>query len=190
MADTSDRFGARTGGLAGYWLLERRPHGDRRGWFERLYCGQELQAWGHPGVLAQVNRSCTRTAGTIRGLHGQRPPWAEWKVVTCLRGAAMDVVADLRPDSATYLQHRMVRLVADEPCSVLVPPGCVHGFQSLEAECEMLYLHSHPYAPAAEFGLRWDDPALAIDWPLPCASVSDRDTALPYLTAGASGATG
>lgn len=180
-------FCARAGGLAGYWVLDRYPQSDRRGWFERLYCGQELRSLGHPGVLAQVNRSRTSAVGTIRGLHGQRPPWAEWKLVTCLRGAVMDVVADLRPGSDTYLQYRSVQLAADDPSSVLVPPGCVHGFQTLEAECEMLYLHSHPHVPAAEFGVRWDDPALAIEWPLPCALLSQRDSTFPNFAEGAGG---
>lgn len=173
--------------MAGYWLMERKPFADPRGWFERLYCAHELRACGHPGLLAQVNRSRTLKAGTIRGLHGQRPPWAEWKVVTCLRGAVLDVVADLRPDSTTFLQHRQLRLTADSWLSVVVPPGCVHGFQALEPECEMLYLHSQCHVPGAEFGVRWDDPMLAIDWPLRCSSLSDRDASLAYLAGNFAG---
>lgn len=175
------RFHPCTTQLAGLWSLERQPISDDRGFFERLFCADELRAWGHPGVIAQANRSLTRRVGAVRGMHFQHPPHSEWKLITCLRGRVYDVLVDLRRDSATFLQHHAVELAGETNRSLLVPPGCAHGFQTLTVDCEMLYLHSHPFVSASEGGVRADDPRLAIAWPLPCAERSARDAMHPLL---------
>lgn len=169
------RFRATATPLAGLWLLERLPIGDDRGFFERLYDAEELRACGHPGVIVQVNRSLTRRRGAVRGLHFQHPPHGEWKVITCLRGRVHDVVVDLRRGSPTFRRHHAVELADDASRTLVVPPGCAHGFQTLSEDCELLYLHSHPQVPAAEGGVRSDDPGLAITWPLAIAERSERD---------------
>lgn len=179
----SARFHAAATPISGLWVLERHPVVDERGLFERLFCAEELRAWGHPGVVAQANRSVTRQVGAVRGLHVQLPPHGEWKVITCLRGAVHDVVVDLRRDSPTFLRWHAVALADEASRSLLVPPGCAHGFQVLRADAEMHYLHSQPYAPAAETGVRCDDPRLALVWPLPIAGLSPRDAAHPLLPA-------
>lgn len=169
--------------LAGLWLLERQPMGDDRGLFERLFCAEELRTWGHPGVVAQANRSLTRRCGAVRGLHFQHPPHGEWKLITCLRGRVHDVIVDVRHGSATFLQHYATTLAGDAPSSLLVPPGCAHGFQTLSDDCEMLYFHSHSFIAAAEGGIRVDDPRLAISWPLAFTDRSTRDANHPLLPA-------
>jgi dTDP-4-dehydrorhamnose 3,5-epimerase len=177
------RFTSEPTPIPGLWLLSRHPLADQRGLFERLYCAEELRAWGHPGVVAQANRSVTRRAGTVRGMHLQLPPVGDWKVIACLRGAVHDVVVDLRKGSPTFLRWHAVQLTEQSPCSLLVPPGCAHGFQVLHSEAEMHYLHSHPYVPDSEAGVRADDPRLAIVWPLPISERSPRDAAHPLLAA-------
>jgi dTDP-4-dehydrorhamnose 3,5-epimerase len=179
----SGRFLAEATPIAGLWVLERQPIIDDRGLFERLFCADELRAWGHPGTVAQANRSLTRRMGTVRGMHVQHPPAGEWKVIACLRGAVHDVVVDLRQGSPTFLRWHAVELAETSRRSLLVPPGCAHGFQVLRAEAEMHYFHSHPYAPGSDRGVRADDPRLAITWPLPIAERSPRDAGHPLLTA-------
>ena len=180
-------FAAQATALAGVWQLDRQPRADARGWFERLFCADELRAYGHPGVVAQANRSFTRACGAVRGLHFQHPPHGEWKVLTCLRGRVLDVIADLRQGSATFLRHVAIELDGASQRMLLVPPGCAHGFQTLTSDCEMLYFHSHPYVSAAEGGVRTDDPRLGISWPLPIAERSPRDAAHPLITADFAG---
>lgn len=181
------RFAAVPTPIPGLLVLERQPLADARGTFERLWCADELRALGHPGVIAQANRSLTRRRGTVRGLHFQRPPHAEWKLIACLRGRVHDVVVDLRRGSPAFLRWHALELADDAPRSLLVPPGCAHGFQALSDDCEMLYLHNVPFAPDADAGLRADDPRLAIAWPLPLAERSPRDAGHPLLTDGFAG---
>lgn len=181
------RFHASTTSLAGVWILERQPLSDDRGFFERLFCADELRAWGHPGVIAQANRSMTRRCGAVRGMHFQHPPHGEWKLITCLHGRVHDVIVDLRQGSSTLLQRFSVELSGDANRSILVPSGCAHGFQTLTTDCEMLYFHSHPFTPSADGGIRVDDPRLAIPWPLPFTERSARDTQHPLLPADYSG---
>lgn len=175
--------------IPGLLLLHRQPRSDERGIFERLYCADELASFGHPGHIAQANRSITRDVGMVRGLHYQAPPHADWKVIACLRGEVCDVVVDLRRDSPAFLRWHAVRLAGDIPLSLLVPPGCAHGFQVLRGEAELHYLHSLPYHPASDAGLRADDPRLAIAWPLPISGRSPRDAGLPLIGDGFAGVT-
>jgi dTDP-4-dehydrorhamnose 3,5-epimerase len=183
----SSRFRIEATPIAGLVLVHRQPLADGRGFFERLFCPEELAASGFPGVVAQINRSSTGQAGTVRGLHFQHPPFAEWKHITCLEGSVHDVVVDLRRDSPTFLAAQAVTLSRAGRLSLVVPPGCAHGFQVLEGPAELLYVHSQRYAPEAEAGVRADDPRLGIAWPLPIVGRSPRDAAHPLLAADFAG---
>ncbi len=173
--------------LSGLVRVRRQPLADARGVFERLFCAEELAACGWTQPIAQINHSLTRQAGSVRGLHYQRPPHAEMKLVTCLRGAVWDVAVDLRAGSPTFLHWHAERLDADNASALLIPQGFAHGFQALTPAAELLYCHSHPYTPAAEAGLHPQDARLAIAWPLPVAELSPRDAGHARLTDGFEG---
>ena len=160
-------------------VAESQPISDQRGSFMRLFCAKELAELLGGRTIAQINHSLTRRAGTVRGLHFQKPPYAEMKLVRCLKGRVWDVAVDLRPESATRLQWHGEELGADNGRMMIIPEGFAHGFQSLEDNSELLYLHTHAYTPAAEGGLRYNAPRLAIGWPLVPAGMSARDLALP-----------
>lgn len=161
--------------LAGLLLVTRRQRSDSRGYFSRFFCAKEMAELGWCQPVAQVNHSLTREIGTVRGLHFQHPPHAEDKYVSCLRGAVFDVAVDLRQDSPTFLRWYGTTLSADNGCSLLIPKGFAHGFQTLSSDSELIYMTSHPYTPEAEAGLHVSDPRLAITWPLPIGVISDRD---------------
>jgi dTDP-4-dehydrorhamnose 3,5-epimerase len=170
--------------IAGIVAIERLPLGDARGFLERLFCADDLAAAGWTGAIAQINHTFTAEQGTVRGMHYQRAPHAETKLVSCLQGAVWDVAVDLRPGSPTYLQWHAEELSAANHRSLLIPPGCAHGFQTLTADVQMLYCHSQAYAPHSEGGLHPQDPRLAIPWPLPVHGLSPRDASHPYLVEG------
>jgi dTDP-4-dehydrorhamnose 3,5-epimerase len=162
-------------------VVEAEPARDERGSFARTYCRDEFAGHGIDFVPVQISRSTNRRKGTLRGLHFQAPPQEEAKLVSCTRGAAFDVAVDLRAGSPTYGRWTGIELT-EEGRSVYIPPGCAHGFQTLEDDTELLYLISVPYEPSLQRGIRWDDPRLAIDWPDPELRVlSPRDEQLPYL---------
>ncbi len=165
--------------LAGAALVRTEPHGDERGHFARLFCQEELRELNGARPIQQVNVSFTRQRGSIRGLHLQYPPKAEDKAIRCLRGRVFDVMVDLRRESPTFGRWHGVELTAQSMDMVYIPRGFAHGFQTLEPDCELLYLHTEFYSPAHEGGFRYDTPNLAIAWPLPVAEVSARDLALP-----------
>jgi dTDP-4-dehydrorhamnose 3,5-epimerase len=175
------RFTLRRQALEGLVVLQRQKMSDPRGFLSRIFCAQELAAAGWSQPIAQINHSRTEQRGTVRGLHFQRPPFAEMKLVSCVRGAVFDVAVDLRPDSATYLQWHGEILSADNQTALLIPPGFAHGFQALEEGCELLYCHSNFYHPASEDGLNALDSTLSIAWPLEPPQRSERDTQLPSL---------
>ncbi|MHA7816747.1 MAG: dTDP-4-dehydrorhamnose 3,5-epimerase family protein [Pseudohaliea sp.] len=175
------RFSIHPTPLAGLKVIQRKPLGDARGYLERLFCPQELGAVFGERRIMQINRTLTARAGVVRGLHFQYPPHAELKLVTCLRGEVFDVAVDLRSDSPTFLCWHAERLSEDNHRTFSIPEGFAHGFQTLTADCELLYLHSAGYVPEAEAGLDALDPSLAIDWPLPIAERSARDQAHPPL---------
>lgn len=177
----SDRFGFSATGLAGVMRIERRPRADARGWLERLYCCEELEPLLGGRRIRQVNRSLTRLRGTLRGLHLQRPPHAEAKIVVCLRGAVFDVAVDLRAGSPTFRRWHGERLSAEGATMLLVPEGCAHGFQTLADDCELLYLHTAAYAPESEIVIDPFDARLAVDWPEAVAELSERDAAASPL---------
>ena len=167
--------------LAGLYSLQHRVYEDGRGRFARLFCEGTLAAFGQVFHVRQINHSRTAGKGTVRGLHYQRPPQAEAKLICCLRGAVWDVAVDIRRGSPTFLHWHAERLEAGDGRSLLLPPGFAHGFQTLTEEAELLYLHSADYAPEHEDGLAAGDPLLAIDWPLPIGNLSARDAVHPWL---------
>jgi dTDP-4-dehydrorhamnose 3,5-epimerase len=161
--------------LAGVVCIERQRLADERGAFSRLFCAQELASAGWTKPIAQINHTHTAQCGTVRGMHFQRPPHAEMKWVSCLRGEVWDVAVDLRVGSPTYLQWHGERLSAANHRSLLIPEGFAHGFQTLTDDVEMLYCHSMPYAAEADAGLNPLDPRLGLAWPLPVSVISDKD---------------
>lgn len=175
------RFTITETGIEGLRLVRRQRLGDERGFLSRLFCAEELAPAGWRKPVAQINHTWTQARGTVRGMHFQHPPHAEMKLVTCLRGAVWDVGLDLRAGSATFLQWRAVELSADNGNALLIPEGLAHGFQALTDDCELLYLHTEPYAAQAEDGLSATDPALGIEWPLPIALQSERDRHHPGI---------
>jgi len=168
--------------LAGLIVLERAPVGDQRGFFERVFCTEELQMLLTGKNVVQINHTLTAKRGTVRGLHFQHPPHAETKFVTCLRGEVFDVAVDLRQGSPTFLHWYAAILRADNFKTMVIPEGFAHGFQTLSDDCEMLYLHTAAYQPAAEDGVHPQDPMLAIDWPEQFIEMSLRDTNRAFLT--------
>lgn len=168
--------------LAGAKRIEMEPKGDARGFFARSFCSREFGDAGLATHFVQMNTSLTRQVGTIRGLHFQRPPAAEVKMVRCLVGAVFDVIVDLRAGSPTYGRWCAETLTAENRRMIYIPAGFAHGFQTLLPETELLYLHDTHYAPGHEGGLFYADKSVAIDWPLPAAGLSERDAALPPLS--------
>ena len=167
--------------LPGALLIELEPHTDTRGFFARSFCRNEMTSHGLSGVVAQCNTAFTHRAGTVRGLHYQIAPAAEAKLVRCIRGAIYDVIADLRPESPTYLEHLGVELTAENRRQLFVPEGFAHGYQTLTDNVEVIYLVSELHAPDCEAGLRHDDPVLQLRWPLPVTLISAKDCNWPLL---------
>jgi dTDP-4-dehydrorhamnose 3,5-epimerase len=187
MANRACGDGARQGGglivlsdlgLNGAYVIVPERHVDERGAFARMYCRREYADHGIAFEPVQVSVSTNTRRGTVRGLHFQAPPRAEGKVVACVRGAVLDIAADLRTDSPTYGRWASVELTADGH-AVYVPPGCAHGFQTLEDDTELLYLLSEFYDPSLQYGVRWDDPGLGIEWPEQPTVISQRDRSFP-----------
>lgn len=173
--------------IAGVFEAVSEPRADHRGAFARLFCARELEAAHGGRPIVQINHSLTRKVGAIRGLHFQHPPKAEAKWVRCLRGRVFDVAVDLRRGSPTFLRWTAVTLEPSRMNAIFIPEGCAHGFQALEPDSELLYLHSEFYAPEAEGAVRWDDPRVAVDWPLPATDLSERDRNHPLLDASFGG---
>jgi len=167
--------------LPGVWVIEPERLGDERGFFARTWCRREFEARGLNPDAVQCNVSWNARRGSVRGLHYQAPPHAEAKLVRCTRGAIWDVAVDLRPESATFKRWTAVELTADNRLALYVPEGCAHGFQTLADDTEVFYQMSAFHQPSAERGVRWDDPALAIPWPIATITLSERDRALPVL---------
>jgi dTDP-4-dehydrorhamnose 3,5-epimerase len=169
--------------LHGVRLIDLEPVRDERGFFARTFCVNELQAQGLATSFVQHSLSFTTRRGSIRGMHFQRAPHAEVKLLTCVRGAVHDVLIDLRPGSPTYLRWESYHLTAESRRQLYIPAGVAHGFQTLADDTELAYLISTFYAPAAAAGVRYDDPAFAIAWPLPVAEMSAKDRAWPDFVA-------
>jgi dTDP-4-dehydrorhamnose 3,5-epimerase len=168
--------------LEGAFLIDIEPIEDQRGFFARTWCRQELAARSLDTEIAQESVSCNRFRGTVRGLHFQRPPHEETKIVRCVRGAIFDVMVDLRPHSSSYLQWQGFDLTAENRRAVYIPKGFAHGFQTLAEHCEIAYQISTFYTPEVAGGYRYDDAAFRIAWPLPPAMISERDLGWPKFT--------
>lgn len=169
--------------LSGAFVIDLERREDGRGFFARTWCANELGKHGLNTRLVQANMSWNPRQGTLRGMHFQHPPHAEAKVVRCTHGAIHDVIIDLRPESPTYKQWIGVDLTAENRRALYVPEGFAHGFQTLVPDCEVHYLVTEFYTPESEGGVRWNDPAFAIQWPDPeNAFLSDKDAAWPDFT--------
>jgi dTDP-4-dehydrorhamnose 3,5-epimerase len=173
--------------IAGLMLASSVPSTDHRGSFARLFCIESLREVLGQRHIVQVNQSVTRLEGAVRGLHYQRAPHAEMKLVRCLRGRVWDVAVDLRAGSATFLQWHAEELTPENAHMMIIPEGCAHGFQVLSHDSELLYLHTALYEPGAEGGIRPTDPELGIAWPLPVSDLSARDAALPLIDSAFAG---
>jgi dTDP-4-dehydrorhamnose 3,5-epimerase len=164
-------------------LIELVPHRDERGSFARVFCARELAAAGLPTDFVQHSVSRNRLKGTLRGMHFQTAPHEEAKVVRCARGAVYDVIIDLRPGSPAYRRWQGFELSEGNDRQLYIPKGFAHGFQTLTDDAEISYLISAFYEPSAGSGVRWDDPAFAIDWPLPVSAMSEKDKGWALLNA-------
>lgn len=167
--------------LAGALIIDLQRRSDDRGWFARTFCQHEFEEHGLAPMIAQANTAFSHRTGTIRGMHFQFPPASEAKVVRCVRGAILDVIVDLRPQSATYLHHIAIELNEENGRALYVPERFAHGYQVLRDNSEASYHASEFYSPDDESGVRFDDPRLAIDWPLPVTAVSEKDRNWPLL---------
>ena len=161
--------------IPGAVVVETQTHADSRGAFTRLYCARSLADVIGPRQILQINHSRTVRAGAVRGMHFQHPPHAEMKLVRCVRGRVWDVVVDLRAGSPTFLQWHAQELDMESARMFVIPEGCAHGFQALDPDTELVYLHTAFYTPSAEAGLRHDDPKLQIRWPMEAVELSPRD---------------
>jgi dTDP-4-dehydrorhamnose 3,5-epimerase len=165
--------------IAGAALVKIEAHRDERGFFARTFCSREFSANGLSAAVAQASISYNEHRGTVRGMHFQWPRSREDKLVRCLRGSLLDVLLDLRPHSSTYLQHCSVQLDDELRNSVFIPHGVAHGFQTLVGNTEVLYQMTDFFAPDLGSGVRWNDSAFGIRWPLAAAMISDRDASYP-----------
>lgn len=165
--------------LAGSYLIDIDRKEDDRGFFARLWCREEFGANNIAIEVVQASVSHNMEAGTLRGMHFQWPPSSESKLVRCERGRVYDVIIDLRPDSSTFTRHYGVILDSDRRNALFVPPGFAHGFQTLEAKSDIVYMMSDLYRPELGGGVRFDDPAFDIDWPLPVSRIIERDAGYP-----------
>ncbi len=165
--------------VIGVMIVDIDPYQDERGMFARTFCSREFADHGLESAFVQCNVSFNRLRGTLRGLHSQRPPHEEAKLIRCTRGSIFDVALDLRPDSPTLLRHVAVELTAENRRALYVPRGVYHGFQTLDDETEVLYQMSTAYVPDHGTGVRWNDSSFGIDWPLPVRVISARDASYP-----------
>ena len=168
--------------LKNAYVLEPEPFSDHRGKFVRIYCYKELQHIGHSKPIVQINHSLSRQKGAVRGMHFQYPQKAETKIIKCVCGSVFDVIIDLRRGSSTFLQWHGEVLSAENMKMMYVPEGLAHGFQVLEENTELLYLHTEFYSPEHEGGVRYDDPVINISWPLEVADISEKDRSHPLLS--------
>ena len=173
--------------LKGSYVLTLEPVEDERGWFTRTYCKNEFLAIGHNKEWVQMNHSFTKQKGTVRGMHYQRPPYGEIKLVRCIAGSVYDVIIDLRADSATYLQYFGIELSAVNKKMIYIPEGFAHGFQALSNDAELIYHHSQFYLPGVEASVIYNEPAINIKWPLELTNISERDNSHPFIDANFKG---
>ena len=167
--------------ISGLVIVETSKNIDNRGEFFRAFCQSELATVIGDRRIIQINISKTSAIGAVRGMHFQRPPQAEMKLIRCIKGKIWDVAVDLRADSPTYKQWHAEELSATTAKMIVIPEGCAHGFQVLEKDSELLYLHTAPYSPELEGGIQHNDPAIKVQWPLEITEISDRDRQHPII---------
>ncbi len=167
--------------LDGVYIIEPKSFGDNRGWFMESYSKRDMEAAGINVDFVQDNRSYSAKKGIIRGLHFQRNPMAQAKLVTCLRGAILDVAVDLRKDSTTYKQWISVELTAENRKELFIPKGFAHGFLTLTDDVEIMYKCDEFYSPEHDGGIRFDDPDIGVDWGVTDPILSEKDTNAPFL---------
>lgn len=167
--------------LSGLLVVETTVHTDARGCFGRLFCEHELQSVLGSRHVVQINHSVTNDRGAVRGMHYQQSPYAEMKLVRCLKGRVWDVAIDLRKGSSSFLRWHAEELTPDNRYMMVIPEGFAHGFQVLDAGSELLYLHTQAYTPKADAAVVYDDPLVGIAWPLPVSCISTRDRSHPPL---------
>lgn len=167
--------------LEGSYVIRLNPFQDNRGWFARFFCKDEFLQIGHAKEWVQLNHSMTFAKASIRGMHFQKPPYSEIKMVRCIAGAVFDVIVDLRRGSSTFLQWFGAELSEDNQQMMYIPEGFAHGFQALADNCQLIYHHSEMYTPQAEAGIRYNDPAIKIQWPLDVSTLSEKDAHYSYL---------
>lgn len=165
--------------LSGAYIIQLEKREDSRGFFARTFCANEMTDHGLESKIVQTNMSRTMKKGTVRGMHFQTAPHQETKLVRCTRGSIYDVIIDIRPDSPTYKQWIGVELSAQNHTMLFVPRDFAHGFITLEDDCEVMYEVSEFYSPGFEGGIRYNDPAINIAWPIPVSDVSEKDAAHP-----------
>jgi dTDP-4-dehydrorhamnose 3,5-epimerase len=170
-----------TTGLNGAWLIQLEPTHDSRGFFARTFCADEFRAHGLETDFPQHSVSFSSRKGTVRGMHFQREPHSEVKLVRCLSGTIWDVIIDIRPQSPTFRQWHSFELSDQNGSQLYIPKGFAHGFQTLSDNAQVNYLISEAYAPASASGVRYDDPSFGIMWPLPVSAISEKDLLWPDL---------
>ena len=167
--------------IPGAYLIKLSPFTDERGAFTRLFCQDELKQIGFDKTIVQINHSHNIQKGTLRGMHFQYAPFTEVKIIRCLQGKVYDVMVDLRENSPAFLKYFAVELSAKSYNALYIPEGCAHGFQTLEDDCQLLYFHTQFYNKASEGGIRYDDPMINIQWPLPPQNITAKDMGYPLL---------
>lgn len=171
--------------LNGAFIVDLDMKDDDRGFFARAFCSQEFEALGLRPQVMQANLSYNHSKGTVRGMHYQVSPASEPKFIRCIRGVIWDVIIDMRPESPTYLEHISVELSAENRRAIYVPDMFAHGNQALTDGAELLYLVGEFYTPGCERGVRYDDPSIGIEWPLPVSVISEKDASWQQITASA-----
>ena len=169
--------------LKGSYVIDIFPIEDDRGWLARTYCKEEFKMIGHSAEWLQMNHTYTKKKGTIRGMHFQKPPHSEIKLIRCIAGSVFDVIIDIREGSETFLEWFGVELSATNMKMIYIPQGFAHGFQTQTDECQLVYHHSAVYTPGVEGGIRYEDKRVGVKWPLEVSAISQRDSGHPLITA-------
>jgi dTDP-4-dehydrorhamnose 3,5-epimerase len=177
----SERFNFIRTKLNDVIIIEKRYAEDARGSFGRLFCANEFKEIGLKKKIVQINHSTTKEKGTVRGLHFQYPPFAELKIITCMKGEIFDVAIDIRSGSKTFLDWHGEIISAENKKSIVVPEGFAHGFQTLSNDCELIYLHTNYYKKTAEGGLHVRDKKIGIEWLLPIKNLSEKDQSFKFI---------
>lgn len=163
------------------FVIDLEPFQDQRGLFARTFCKRDFEEIGHDKEFVQFNHSETRTKGSIRGIHYQKPPFAEVKLIRCVKGKVFDILVDIRKDSPSFLQWYGLELSAENKRMIYIPEGFAHGFQTLEEDTHLIYHHTAFYTPGHEGGILFNDPRIGVEWPLEVTIMSEKDQKYPLL---------